>query len=67
MSNARTKRVVENRKKIGRRWHGLKGKALTRFVDDDPDVEFAQFQERVRAGLATRSRRGITSPFLKTS
>jgi hypothetical protein len=38
-SDARTKQVIDNRERIGRRWHGLEGEALARFVDDDPDVQ----------------------------
>jgi hypothetical protein len=37
-SDARTKQVIDNRERIGRRWHRLEGEALARFVDDDPDV-----------------------------
>jgi hypothetical protein len=57
--DATTKRVIANRERIGRRWHGLDGKALARFVADDPDVEACKEAETARdiAGITQIARR----------
>ncbi len=46
-----SKRVLENRERIGRRWHGLDDEALARFVVADPDAQ-ARFDAEFEKAFA---------------